>query len=111
MKALLLIPLMLCSCMMADERRVVTLGGKVSYNGRNFSVVSDHEDSFQAGAAVAGIAIGAYGAAVERAGDIDLAKTNSNNATKQAINASNNAVKTTEITTKGANEALKITAP
>jgi hypothetical protein len=96
MKLLPLIALLLTSCMVADEKRVVTLGGKVAYNGRNFSVVSDHEDSFRSGAALAGIAAGIYGGI--RADSI---------AAGVSTNAANNAAKVNLQTIKS-NEAISL---
>ena len=102
MKLLPLIALLLSSCMVADEKRVVTLGGKVAYNGRNFSVVSDHEDSFRSGAALVGIAAGVYGGI--RADSIAAGVTTnaSNNATKIGVQQ----IKSTEAITLG-EQALK----
>lgn len=83
--------LALCSCTVSNKDWNVAFGGKGAYSGRDFSVTWDNEDSFRTGAAIAGLAVGAYQAvAVQKSADA-LNATQHTNVTKQAINANNNA--------------------
>lgn len=89
----LLAALLLSSCVYADKERAVAMGGKGAYNGRDFSLVWDNDESFRS-AITGAVAVGGlyYGAAQHAATEATARAANAN-ATKQAINASNNATK------------------
>jgi hypothetical protein len=79
--------------MRANKDEVTAFMGKGAYNGRDFSVVWDHDESVKS--VVTGIVAGAglyYGAANHAASEVTTRAAGANS-TKQAINASNNATK------------------
>jgi hypothetical protein len=90
---LLVAVLMLCSCVRATKDEVVAFAGKGAYNGRDFSLVWDHDESVKSivtgAVAAATLGVSAYSDSVSAAVSTNAA----NNATKQAVNASNNATK------------------
>lgn len=87
----------LTSCTFSNAKCNLAFGGKGAYGGRDFSVVWDNEKSFSDGAIIAGLAVGAYQAtALGKAAEVTNRAVDANRSA-EAINASNNAVKTTEI--------------
>lgn len=90
MKALLLIPLLCSSCVVANKDMVASLGGKMAYKGRDFAVTSDHEASFREAAMLATAAVGAWASVASTEAAEATNRAVNSNATKQAINASNN---------------------
>ena len=98
---------LMCSCMRATKDDVIAFMGKGAYNGRDFSVVWDHDESVKS--VVTGIVAGAglyYGAAQHAASEATTRALDANRST-EAINASNNA---TQIASEGiAADVIKTT--
>lgn len=87
MKSLLLIPILLSSCVYADGQKVASLGGRVTYNGRDFSMTSDHEKSFSDGAIAATAVAGLYYGAANVAAQEATTRNANNNALKENLGA------------------------
>jgi len=91
MKALLLIPLLLSSCVVANGNMVASMGGKIAYKGKDFGLVSDHTDSFRDAAVLAGLAVGAWQTVAATKATEATNQVVNRNATKLGIANSNNA--------------------
>lgn len=91
MKAFLIIPILLSSCVVANKDMVASLGGKMAYKSRDFAVTSDHEASFREAAMLATAAVGAWASVASTEAAEATSRAVNANSTKQAINASNNA--------------------
>lgn len=106
-----IVMLLLSSCTYTDAQRNIALGGKGAARGNGWSVVWSNEQSFRDGSMVAGLAIGAWQAVAAQKSTDALRATQSTNATKQAVNASNNAT-AIELGAQAADvEKTKILAP
>lgn len=90
MRILLLLPLFMTSCVVANGNMVASMGGKFAYKGKDFGIISDHEGSFRDAAVLAGLAVGAWQTVAATKAAEATKQVASSNATKQAINASNN---------------------
>ena len=91
MKALLILPLLLSSCVIANKDTVAALGGKGAYKGKEFGLIWDDEQSFQDGAIAVTAVAGAVISAGVTKGQQAVDKAANANSTQQAINANNNA--------------------
>ena len=92
MKALLLIPFLLCSCVVYEHTassrtgnvetdKLYSLGGTTSQRGADgSSLVHDHQQSFRDAMAAAGVAIGAYQAVKVNGSNNALSATQNTNA-------------------------------
>lgn len=90
--SLAFVAILLSACVYADGNHIASLGGKGTYKSKAFALVFDHQDSFRAGAAAAGLAIGAAQAVSVTHSNNALTGLQNTNQTKQAINDSNNGV-------------------
>jgi hypothetical protein len=93
MVLVVLITLGLSSCMRARKDEVIAFMGKGAYNGRDFSVVWDHDESVKSVATAVIAGAGLYYGAAQHAASEATTRVVNGNATQQAINANNNATK------------------
>ncbi len=84
-------------CTYSDASRNIALGGRGAYKSKVFAVTWDNEKSFSDGTIAATAVAGLYYSAAQAAAREATARVESTNRSAEAINASNNAVKTTEI--------------
>lgn len=90
-RVILLLPMLMSSCVVANKNMVASLGGKGAFKSATFGLVWDHEQSFRDGTVAATALAGAYfSSVVSKAKEVTAQSANAN-ATQQAINASNNA--------------------
>lgn len=93
----LIIVVVMCSCTAVTREGAVALGGKGAARGEGWAVVWDNEASFREGAMLATAAVGAWANVASTKAAEATTRALDANRSAEAINASNNAVKTVEI--------------